>query len=1048
MRWIINKSLQIRFLAVVLAAALIIFGISQLGAMPVAVFPEFGPPVVQVQTEALGLSAEEVEALITVPMEADLLNGVAWLDAIRSESVNGLSSIELIFEPGTDPIRARQMVQERLTQAHALPNVSQPPVMLQPLSATNRVMTIGLSSTELSLIDMSVLARWTIQPRLMGVPDVANVSIWGRRDWQLQVQVDPARLHANGVTLDQIIETTGEALWVSPLSYLKSSSPGTAGWIDTPNQRLGIQHILPIRSPEDLAQVPVVNTEGPLRLGDVTNIVADHQPLIGDALLNDSAGLLLVVEVFPGTNTLEVTRGVEEALDAMRPGLAGIEIDTNIFRPANYIEQAIGNLSTAMLVGGALVVIVLSAFFFGWRTALISIVVIPISLITAVFVLYLTGASFNTMVLAGLVIALGVIIDDAIIDVETIARRLRERRAQGIEQSALSTTLEAAMEMRGPILYATFIILLAVVPVFVLPGLSGTFFRPLAIAYIVAIVTSLFVALIVTPALSLILLENAPAGRWESPLVNAFKRIYTSILKRTIHSPTRALIVAGLIVLIGLLVLPTLNQSLQLAFRQTDLRVQWEGAPGTSRAAMIRTMSQAIAELRSIPGVRNVGSHVGRAITGDQVVAINSGELWINLDPAADYAATIAQIEEVIDGYPGLLRDVQAFQPERLDEALAGTEQDMVVRVYGHDLAVLREKAQEVSQIVSGIDGVVDVQAALPEERPQVEIQVDLEAAERHSILPGDVRRAATTLLSGLRVGDLYEEQKVFDVVVWSAPEIRHNLTDIQELLIDTPDGDQVRLGDVANVRIAPTPIVIRRDAVSRYADVVASVEGRSFSAVAADIESRLGDVEFPLEYHAEIIGESLEQQSSQQLMVGVVVALVIGSLLLLQACFNSWRLAFLTILTLPVAAQAGAVLIAYLTTGGTLSIGSLFGFLAVLGIAVRNCILLVNHFQHLQRYEGVPFGSELVLRGAADRMAPIVMTALATGVALIPLVLYGSVAGIELLNPMAVVIVGGLVTSTLFNMFIFPPLYMRFGRDVVAEVMPQLIPQPGVGGD
>lgn len=1048
MRWIINKSLQIRFLAVVLAAALIIFGISQLGAMPVAVFPEFGPPVVQVQTEALGLSAEEVEALITVPMEADLLNGVAWLDAIRSESVNGLSSIEMIFEPGTDPIRARQMVQERLTQAHALPNVSQPPVMLQPLSATNRVMTIGLSSTELSLIDMSVLARWTVQPRLMGVPGVANVSIWGRRDWQLQVQVDPERLHANDVTLDQIIETTGEALWVSPLSYLKSSSPGTAGWIDTPNQRLGIQHILPITSPEDLAQVPVVDTEGPLRLGDVTNIVADHQPLIGDALLNDGAGLLLVVEVFPGTNTLDVTRGVEEALDAMRPGLAGIEIDTNIFRPANYIEQAIGNLSTAVLVGGALVLIVLIAFFFSWRTALISIVVIPISLITAVFVLYLTGATFNTMVLAGLVIALGVIIDDAIIDVENIARRLRERRAQGIEQSALSTALEAAMEMRGPILYATFIILLAVVPVFVLPGLSGTFFRPLAISYIVAIVTSLFVALIVTPALSLILLANAPVGRWESPLVNAFKRIYTSILKRTIHSPTRALIVAGAIVLIGLLVLPALNRSLQLEFRQTDLRVQWEGAPGTSRAAMIRTMSQAIAELRSIPGVRNVGSHVGRAITGDQVVAINSGELWINLDPAADYAATVAQIEEVIDGYPGLLRDVQAFQPERLDEALVGTEQDMVVRVYGHDLGVLREKAQEVSQIVSGIDGVVDVQAALPEERPQVEIQVDLEAAERHSILPGDVRRAATTLLSGLRVGDLYEEQKVFDVVVWGAPEIRHNLTDIQELLIDTPNGDQVRLGDVADVRIAPTPIIIRRDAVSRYADVVASVEGRSLSAVAADIESRLGEVEFPLEYHAEIIAGSLEQQSSQQLMVGVVATLVIGSLLLLQACFNSWRLAFLTVLTLPVAAQAGAVLIAYLTTGGTLSIGSLFGFLAVLAIAVRNCILLVNHFQHLARYDGVPFGQELVLRGAADRMAPIVMTALATGVALIPLVLYGSVAGNELLNPMAVVILGGLVTSTLFNLFILPPLYLRFGFEVVPEAMPQLITQPGVGGD
>ncbi|MBE0690517.1 MAG: efflux RND transporter permease subunit, partial [Anaerolineae bacterium] len=950
MRWIVNKSLQVRFVIVILAAAVILFGIAQLGDMPVNVFPEFGPPVVQIQTEALGLSAEEVESLITVPMEADLLNGVAWLDAIRSESVNGLSSIELIFDPGTDPIRARQMVQERLTQAHALPNVSQPPLMLQPLSATNRVMTIGLSSSELSLIDMSVLARWTIQPRLIGVPGVANVSIWGRRDWQLQVQVDPERLHANDVTLDQIIETTGEALWVSPLSYLKSSSPGTAGWIDTPNQRLGIQHILPITSPADLAQVPIVDTEGPLMLGDVTDIVEDHQPLVGDALLNDSAGLLLVIEVFPGTNTLVVTRGVEDALDAMRPGLSGIEIDTTIFRPANYIEQAMGNLSTALLVGAVLVMVVLGGFFFGWRTAVISIVVIPISLITAVFILYLSGATFNTMVLAGLVIALGVIIDDAIIDVENIARRLQQRRSEGKELTVMSIVGDAAIEMRSPILYATLIILLAVLPVFVLPGLSSAFYRPLAVSSIVAIITSLAVTLIVTPALGLILLANAPSTHRESPVVRWLKGIYTGILSRTIHSPTRALIAAGAIVLIGLAVLPVLSQSLQPAFRQTDLRVQWEGAPGTSRAAMLRTMSQAIAEIRSIPGVRNVGSHVGRAITGDQVVAVNSGELLINLDPAADYSATVALIEEVIAGYPGLLRDVQSFQPEDLEEALIGTESDVAVRIYGYDLDVLREKALEVSQIVSEVDGVSDVNTDLPEERPGIEIQVDLAAAERYRISPGDVRRAASTLLSGLRVGNLYEEQKVFDVVVWGVPELRHSVTDLQALLIDTPDGGQVRLGDVADVRIAPTPIIIKRDAVSRYADVVASVDGRDLSAVAADIERRLGDIEFPLEYHAEVRGESLEQQASRQLMLGVVITIAIGSLLLLQACFNSWRLAFLAVLTLPVAAQAGGVLAAYLTTGGTLSLGSLFGFLAVLGIAVRNSIVLINHFQHLEQ--------------------------------------------------------------------------------------------------
>src|SRR6266540_88686 len=421
MRWIVGSSLQLRFLIIILAAVLMVFGIAQLRNMPVDVYPEFNPPLVEVQTEALGLSAAEVESLITTPMEADLLNGVAWLDQIYSESVTGLSRILLIFEPGTDPIRARQMVQERLTQAHALPNVSKPPVMLQPLSSTSRVMIIGLSSKDLSPIEMGVLARWNIKPRLMGVPGVANVAVWGQRERQLQVQVDPEQLQAKGVTLQQVIETSGEALWVSPLSYLESSSPGTAGWIDTPNQRLGIRHLLPIITPEDLAKVSVAESQG-LLLGDVAKVVEDHQPLIGDAGVNDGPGLLLVIEKFPGANTLDVTRDVEAAIEAMRPGLKGIAIDSTIFRPANYIELAASNLTTTLLIGAILMLLALLFFLWDWRAALISLIAIPLSLVAGVFVLYLRGATFNALVLAGLVIALGVVIDDAIVDVQNIVR--------------------------------------------------------------------------------------------------------------------------------------------------------------------------------------------------------------------------------------------------------------------------------------------------------------------------------------------------------------------------------------------------------------------------------------------------------------------------------------------------------------------------------------------------------------------------------------------------------------------------------------------------
>ncbi len=522
MRWLIESSIRLRFLVITVAVILLAFGLVQLRDMPVDVYPEFDPPMVEVQTEALGLSATEVESLITVPMEADLLNGVAWLDRLYSQSVAGLSSILLVFEPGTDAIAARQMVQERLTQAFALPNVSKPPIMIQPLSTTSRVMMIGLSSDTLTPIEMGVLTRWTIQPRLLGVPGVANVAIWGQRDRQLQVQVDPTRLRDKGVTLDQVIATTGEALWVSPLSFLESSTPGTAGFLDTPNQRLGLHHVLPISSPEDLAKVPVKDNSD-LLLGDVANIVEDHQPLIGDAALKDGAGLLLVVEKFPNANTLELTRGVEEALEAMRPGLAGITIDTNVFRPANYIELALGNLSTAAMLGALLLLAVLLAFFFNWRTALIGFVAIVMSLTAALLVLYLRGATFNMMILAGLVIALAAVIDDAIIDVENAMRHLRQALPSENARTPVAIMTDALLEMRSSVMYALLIILLALLPTLFLPHLAGAFLQPVTVSLVLALVASLVVALIVTPALCAALLGATKPERPEPPLARGLQ---------------------------------------------------------------------------------------------------------------------------------------------------------------------------------------------------------------------------------------------------------------------------------------------------------------------------------------------------------------------------------------------------------------------------------------------------------------------------------------------------------------------------------------------
>ena len=633
-RWIVESSLKLRFLVIILAVVLMTAGVMQLRSAPVDVFPEFNPPMVEVQTEALGLSAAEVESLLTVPMEADLLNGVAWLDQIYSESVAGLSSILLIFEPGTDPIRARQMVQERLTQTFALPNVSLPPTMLQPLSSTSRVMMVGLSSDTLTPIEIGVLSKWNIKPRLMGVPGVANVAIWGERERQLQVQVDPARLNAAGVTLDQVIATAGEALWVSPLSFLESSSPGTAGWIDTPNQRLTIRHLLPISSAEDLAKVTVNGTDG-LLLSDCANVVEDHQPLIGDAMVKDGSGLLLVIEKFPGANTLEVTREVEEALAAMAPGLTGMQIDTNVFRPANYIEQALSNLGTILLIGAALAAAVLLIFSWSWRATLIAVVAVPLSLVAAGLVLNARGAGFNALTLSGLLMALTILIDDAIIDADNIRKRLRQRREEESEQTTMSAIVDAAAETRGPVVYATLIIVLIVMPVFLLRGLSGVFFQPLATSYLLAIAVSMLVALTVTPALCLLLMTNGSSERRESPVVGALRRGYERMASLSVGAAYPALIATVIAILVGVAIVPFLELSLIPAFKQTDLLIKWEGQPGTSRLEMNRIMTQVGEEIEALPAIRNVGFQVGRAVTGDQVVGINSGEIWVSLEPVS-----------------------------------------------------------------------------------------------------------------------------------------------------------------------------------------------------------------------------------------------------------------------------------------------------------------------------------------------------------------------------------------------------------------------------
>jgi CzcA family heavy metal efflux pump len=861
MRWIVRSSLRYRFLVVASALAMMVVGALQLQGMRVDVFPEFAPPRVVIQTNCLGLSTADVESLVTVPLE-QALNGLKGLDDMRSKSVPQLSSIEMIFKQGTDLQEARQLVQERLSTVQAsLPTWAAPPVMLPPLSATARVMQVGMSSTTHSQIAMSMMAYWTIRARLLHVPGVANVALWGEELQMMTVQVDPQLMRAHNVALNDLMEATAGSVDSGLLKFSTGNVIGTGGNVETGNQRLSIRHVLPIVTPADLAQVTVPDKDGrPVPIGQVAQVKEDHQPLIGNAIVGDRPGLLLVVEKLPWGDTLSVTRGVEDAIRALQPGLPGITFDTHIFQQADFIQIAIHNLTQSLLLGFLLVVLILLLFLFEWRVALISVLTIPLSLTAAMLVLYLRGDTVNTMTFAGLVIALGAVVDDAIIGVENILRRLRQHRQDGGDQSIASVILEATLEVRSPIVYATLIIVAAAVPVFLLGGLTGAFFQPLAVSYTLAIVASMLVALTVTPALTLIVLGRSRVERRQSPVARWLQLRYTGLLSRIVGRPRQAYGAFAALALAAVLLVPQLGSSLFPTFKEHDFLLHLIATPGTSAAEQERLVIQLGRDLRRIPGVESFGTHIGQAFLGEEVAGVNFAENWIRVNPDADLDRTIASIHRVIATYPGLYRDTMTYLNERIEEVLTGAKEPIIVRIYGQDLAQLRSKAAEIQHRLGAIPGIVDDHTDLQFDTPQVQVQVDLARAAQYGLKPGDVRRAASTLVAGEEVGDIFRAGKAYDTVVWSTPQTRGSVTAISELPIDTPSGKVVQLGDVARVTVQPNPSSIDRENDSRRIDVAANVSGRDLGSVVSDVRAAIAKVQFPRGYQAEVLGEYTER--------------------------------------------------------------------------------------------------------------------------------------------------------------------------------------------
>ena len=1024
MRWIVATSLRFRYLVAGLAVALLYFGVTLAGSQKLDAFPEFAPVSVEIQTSCLGLSPSQIEALTTVPLEASL-HGVPGVYDIRSDSEPQLSAIFLYFK-GTDVLHARQLVQERIqATARTLPSWCDVPQMYPIVSATSRVMQIGLSSKTVSLTDMSMMAQWQLRPRLMDVPGVANVAIWGEKPKQLMVEADPAKMAKNGVAMDDIMTAASDAVDAGELGYTTGAAVGSLGLVQAGNQQIDVHNIQPISTPQQLADVPLSVAAGKnLNLGDVANVTWGYPPLIGDAVINGGPGLMLVVEKFPGANTLDVTNGIDKALAAMAPSMPGVTINNQIFRQASFIQIAIHNLSQSVLLGCILVVFVLLMFLFQWRAALVSLLAIPLSLAAAEIVLVALGTTINTMILAGFCVAVGVVVDDAIIDMENIVRRLRAWRAAGRMITPFHVVLAASLEVRVAIFYATLINIIAVIPVMLVGGLTGAFFEPLALAYGLAVLASMVVALTVTPALGYILLRNARLRAAEPPLVRVLKRGYSRVLSLGLRAPAYAFAAVAVVLLIGGFAYPQLGEDLFPSFKEPDFLMHFVTKPGTSVQEQDRMVASLQDQVLKVPGVITAGSHVGQALLGEEVSGVNFSETWLSLKPGTNYDATVNQLRNIADSFPGAFSDVQTYLHERIDEVLTnGTTEDIAVYLEGPDINTLATLGNELSARMAKLHGLDDVQPAPLEFIPQANVTVNTADAAKYGLSPGDVRREAAIMMASEPMSELAYNDELIVVAAWTTPAARNSVTALEQLPIDTPNGGRVALGKVATVAIVPTPSQIIRVNGVRMQEVDADISGTDLGTAADEVQSLLKTFKLPAGYTASLQGESVERASAQQHLEWLGLGALIVILLLLQAAFRSWRLAIMLLLTLPVA-LVGGVLAAWGALG-TITLGALVGFFTVLGIAARNGILMIAHFKHLEEEEGVPFGRDLVLRGASERLSPILMTALATALALAPLIIYGDQPGQEIEYPMAIVILGGLATSTLLNLFVLPSLYL-----------------------
>jgi CzcA family heavy metal efflux pump len=1014
----------IRFRGVVIALAMLLagYGLFALSHARLDVFPEFAPPQVQVQTEAPGLSPAQVEVLVTQPLE-NRLAGLTGVKTMRSKSFQGLSMITLTFASGTDIYRARQVVAEQMGgAAGVLPQGVKAPALLPLASSTSVVLSIGLTSNTRSLMELRTLADWTVKPQLLSVGGVAGVSVFGGEVKQLQIQIAPDKLVRYGLSIQDVVNAAKRATAVRG-----------AGFIENDNQRIVLETAGQPISAAALGAVVLRNQGGvTLRLADVAQVTVAPAPAVGAASIQGQPGVMLVIEEQYGANTLAVTQALEQRLAQLKPALAaeGVTLNPDLFRPANFIETAISHLRTALLIGAALVLVVLFLFLFNIHAAVISATAIPLALLTAVIVLNHFGIGLNTMTLGGLAIAIGEVVDDAIVDVENIFRRLRENRLLPDPLGAAQVVLNASLEVRGAVIYATFIVVLVFVPVLTLSGVAGSLFGPLAIAYIAAIMASLVVALTLTPALAYTLLARRAAEAEEPPLGKWLKARYTRLLADIDQRAGSAILAVVLLCGAVFAVLPFMQSTFLPTLREGHFIVHMKLAPGTSLAQSLALGQHVTAALSRIPGIRSVAQRAGRATQVSDPAGAFSSEFEVDLTPLSGLGQqrVLNAIRSAVMPFVGASFSVNTFLTERIHETISGYTAPVVVDVYGNDLDVLDRKAEEIATAIRTVRGAGAVQVQAPAGSPQLVIRLRDSTLSWLGIAPADALSTIETAYAGTLVGEVYEGNRVFDVAVVLAPRLRQSPAQVGELPLKTPDGRMVLLKDVADITQTDSRYLILHDDAQRLQVVTAEVKGRTLSSFVNAVKKQIAaQVTLPRGTYLVFAGAAPEQAHAQRDLLLHSTLAAAGVALLLYMALGGVRSTILVFANLPFALAGGVVMV--LATGGVLSIGSVVGFVTLFGITLRNAIMLISHYRHLAEVEGMAWGKAAAIRGAAERLSPILMTALVTALGLLPLALTSGAPGNEIEGPMAAVILGGLITSTALNLLILPALALRYGK-------------------